>query len=143
MIIYGITLIVLGLLASPSLLLSKKPNAKELLDKLVPYQGWAGVVFAFWGIWGIIDCILHLSMLSEGVWSIVIWIFCLLLSVTEACLGFILGYGLIAKYVLSKNPTAAEKGEQLLAKLTPLQGKLGLLGVILGIVYIILYVIVF
>lgn len=31
--IWGISLIVLSILAVPSLLLSKKPNAKELLEK--------------------------------------------------------------------------------------------------------------
>ncbi|NDV78714.1 hypothetical protein [Dysgonomonas sp. 511] len=128
--IYGITLIVLGLLAVPSLLLSKKPDAKEWLDKLTPYQGWIGVVFAFWGIWGIISCILNLSFLTT--WPIY-WITWLLVSIVEAALGFILGYGLIAKYVLSKNEAAAEKGQQVLAKLAPLQGKLGIAAIIIGI----------
>jgi hypothetical protein len=37
--IYGITLIVLSILAVPSLILSKKPEAKEYLDKFAPYHG--------------------------------------------------------------------------------------------------------
>lgn len=134
--IYGITLILLGLLAVPSLLLSKKPNAKELFDKLAPFQGWIGVVFAFWGIWGIISAILNLGLL--GTFPIY-WVTWLAVSVVEAALGFILGYGLIAKHALSKNPQAAAKGEQLLAKLTPLQGKLGIAAIILGIWYIVSY----
>lgn len=128
--IYGITLIILGLLASPSLLLSKKPNAQELLDKIVPYQGWIGIVFCFWGIWGIISCILNLGILtSHPIW----WVTWLLCSLAEALIGFLLGYGLIVKYVLSKNETAKEKGAQMLAKLQPLQGKLGLFGIIMGV----------
>ena len=128
--IYGISLIILGLLAIPSLILSKKPDAKELFDKIAPYQGWIGFVFAIWGIWGIISCILSISWIS--IWPIY-WITWLLVAVIEAALGFILGYGLISKYALSKNPQAAEKGEQLLAKLIPLQGKLGIVAIILGI----------
>ena len=145
--IYGITLIILGLLASPAILLNcksdakllsnKKVDAKELLDKLVPYQGWAGLIFCFWGIWGIISCILNLNYLSlVPVW----WITWLLCSLAQALLGFLLGYGLIVKYVLSKNEAAKEKGDQLLAKLQPLQGKIGIFGIIMGIWVIVCYI---
>jgi len=44
-----------------------------------------------------------------------------------------LGYGLINKYILSKNADAVEKGEKLRAKIAPLQGKLGILGIGVGI----------
>ncbi|MDR2036545.1 MAG: hypothetical protein LBQ60_01335 [Bacteroidales bacterium] len=128
--IYGITLILLGLLAVPSLLLSKRPDAKELFDKVAPYQGWIGLVFAIFGLWGIIDCIINIGLLSK---IPVYWLTWLLVAAVEASLGFILGYGMISKYVLSKNPTAAEKGEQLLKKLVPLQGNLGIIAIILGI----------
>lgn len=128
--IYGITLIILGLLAIPSLLLEKKPDAKEWFDKIAPYQGWIGVVFAIWGLWGIISCFLNIGWISH--WPIY-WITWLLVSVVEFALGFILGYGLIAKHALSKNEQAAEKGEQLLAKLIPWQGKLGIVAIVLGI----------
>lgn len=128
--IYGITLILLGLLAIPSLILSKKPDAQQWFDKIAPYQGWIGLIFAIWGIWGIISCFLSIGWLSH--WPIY-WITWLLVSVVEAALGFILGYGLISKYALSKNAAAAEKGEQVLAKLMPLQGKLGIVAIVLGI----------
>jgi hypothetical protein len=128
--IYGITLILLGLLAIPSLVLAKKPNAKELFDKVAPYQGWIGFVFAIWGVWGIIECILNIGWLAD--WPFY-WSTWLVVSVVEAALGFILGYGLIAKYAFSKNAAAAEKGEQLLAKLTPLQGKLGIAAIVIGV----------
>ncbi len=132
--IYGLTLIILGILAVPSLILSKKPDAKELLDKITPYQGWIGVVFCIWGIWSLISCILNIGWLSL---IPIPWILWLLVSIVEAALGFILGYGLITQYALSKNPAAAEKGEQVLAKLAPLQGKLGVLAIVLGIIYIV------
>lgn len=128
--IYGITLIILGILASPSLLLSKKPNAKELLDKITPYQGWIGLVFCFWGVWGIIQAILHIDILGVlPIW----WITWISSSTIEAVLGFILGYGMINKFLLSKNEEAKKKGEQLLTKLAPIQGKLGLIGIFVGI----------
>ena len=128
--IYGITLIILGILAAPSLLLAKKPNAQELLDKITPYQGWIGLVFCFWGVWGIIQAILGLDLLTT--WPIW-WVTWFAGSLVEAVLGFILGYGMISKMVLSKNETAKKKGEELLAKLAPIQGKLGLFGIIVGV----------
>ena len=135
---YGITLIILGLVACPSLILDKKPNAKELFDKIAPYQGWAGVVFCIWGIWSIISAILTLDMLTT---LPVVWILWLLCGLVEAALGFILGYSLIYKYALSKNETSAKKGEELLAKLLPLQGKIGIAAIIIGIVYVVCYII--
>ena len=128
--IYGITLIILGLLAAPSLLLSKKPDAKELLDKITPYQGWIGLAFCFWGIWGVIQAVLNMGLLTTfPIW----WVTWLASSAVEAVLGFILGYGMINKLVLSKNEEAKQKGEKLLAKLAPIQGKLGLVGIVVGI----------
>ena len=129
---YGITLIILSLIAVPSLILAKKPNAQELLDKVAPYQGWIGVVFCFWGIWGIISLLLNLGLLGYGIPGIISWVTWFLYAVVETTLGFILGYSLIVKYVLNKNEAAKEKGAQVLAKLTPLQGKLGILGLIVG-----------
>lgn len=131
--IYGITLIILGLLAAPSLLLAKKPNAKELLDKIVPYQGWAGLVFFVWGVLGIVFTILGAGIMSIGIWGIIWWVTQLLCCLAEALLGFLLGYSLIVKYGLSKNEAAKAKGEQLMAKLQPLQGKIGLFGIIMGV----------
>lgn len=128
--IYGISLILLGLLAVPSLLLSKKPNAKELFDKIAPYQGWIGVLFAFGGVWGIISSILGIGLLAT---IPIYWVTWLVVSVVETALGFILGYGLITQYALSKKPQAAAKAEELLLRLTPLQGKLGIVAIVLGI----------
>lgn len=128
--IYGITLIVLSILAVPSLLLSKRPDAKKVLDKIAPYQGWIGAVFCLWGVWGIIDAILHLSLLAH--WPIW-WITWLASSAVEALLGFILGYGIIAKYVFSRSAEAKARGEELLAKLAPIQGKLGIFGLCVGV----------
>lgn len=136
--IYGITLILLGCLAVPSLILAKKPDAKALFDKIAPYQGIIGIIFAFWGVWGIVQCVLNIGWLSL---IPVAWIIWLAVSVVEASLGFILGYGLISKHLLSKNEAAAEKGEKLLQKLLPLQGALGLIAIILGAIQIIVSII--
>lgn len=128
--IYGITLILLGILAVPSLILSRKPDAKELLDKITPYQGWIGLAFCFWGIWGIIRAVLNMGSIGTG------WMLGLAVSVVTAVLGFLLGYGMINQLLLSKNEEAKEKGAALLAKLAPLQGKFGMAAIILGFIFI-------
>jgi len=127
---YGISLILLSIIAVPSLILSKKPNAKELLEKIEPYQGWIGLIFCFYGIWGIITAFLNMGWITSlPIW----WITLLAGSLVEAVLGFMLGFGLINKLVLSKNEAAVEKGERLREKLAPKLGKLGILGIIVGI----------
>lgn len=133
--IYGITLIILGCLAVPSLILSKRPDAKAAFDKITPYQGIFGIIFAIIGIWGIFECLANIELASIVPIRWFIW---LLVSFVQAALGFILGYGLISKHLLSKNATAAEKGALVLQKLLPLQGKLGVIAIVLGVIQIIL-----
>lgn len=128
--IYGISLILLSIIAVPSLLLSRKPNAKELLAKVEPYQGWIGIIFCFWGIWGVVTAVLHMGWLTSApVW----WATLLAGSLVEACLGFLLGYPLITKLFLSESVKAREKAAQIRAKIAPKQGKLGILGIIVGV----------
>jgi hypothetical protein len=122
-------LIILGILAAPSLLLAKRPDAQQVLDKVAPYQGWIGVVFCIWGVWGTIDAVLHLRLLGLiPIW----WLTWLASSVLTAALGFILGYGLIAGFIAS-NAQAKAKAAQLLSKLVPIPGKLGLAAICLGV----------
>ncbi len=127
--IWGITLILLSIIAVPSLLLAKKPNAKELLEKIEPYQGWIGLVFCFWGVWGVISAVLNIGLLATfPIW----WVTLLAGNIIEAVLGFMLGYSLINKFFLSKTAEGQAKGELLRQKLAPKQGKLGILGIIVG-----------
>ncbi len=127
--IYGISIILLSLIAVPSLILSRRPDAKEILDKIAPFQGWIGVVFCFWGIWGIIQSVLYIGLLTTAP---IAWATMLACSAVIAALGFLLGYGLIAKFILSGNAEAKAKGDQLLKKLAPLQGTLGIVGLGIG-----------
>ncbi len=128
--IYGITLILLSIIAVPSLVLAKKPNAKELLEKIEPYQGWIGLVFCIWGVWGIVTSILNIGWLTTApIW----WVTLLAGSIVEATLGFMLGFGLINQLFLGKNEKAKEKAAEIRTKIAPKQGKLGVLGIIVGI----------
>ena len=64
-LITAIILVICGALAAASFIVAKKPNAKELLDKLAPYQGWIGLVVCLWGAWTIISCFLSLGLLTS------------------------------------------------------------------------------
>ncbi|NLR77324.1 hypothetical protein [Chitinophaga eiseniae] len=128
--IYGITLILLSIIAVPSLILSRKPNAKELLEKVEPYQGWIGIIFCGWGIWGLVMAILNVGWLTSApIW----WITLTAGNLVEACLGFLLGFPLINKFFLSNNEKAREKAARIRAQVAPKQGSLGILGIIVGI----------
>ena len=60
----GLITIAGGILAASALIIARKPNAKELIDKLTPYQGWIGIVMFFWGIWGVLGSLRTLGALS-------------------------------------------------------------------------------
>lgn len=124
----GIWLILLGVLAVPSMIIAKKPNAKELIAKITPYQGWIGAVSALWGVWGIIGAILNLGWLAH--WPIY-WATWLADSVLQFALGLILGIGVLKTFI--KNPQAQAKMDETLAKLSPKQGMLGLAAIGVGI----------
>lgn len=128
--IFGITLIVLGIVGAPSVFLAKHAHAGELLSRLAPYQGWTGFIFCFWGLWNLLWAILGMGLLSVApIW----WITWLATSLVMALLGFLLGYGLISKWVFSKNEEAKAKGEKILKKLAPWQGTLGIASFALGV----------
>lgn len=127
--IYGITLILLSIIAVPSLVLSRKPSAAVLLEKVEPYQGWIGLVCCFFGIWGFLQAVFNLDWLSfVPVW----WITLLAGSVVQAGLGFMLGYPLINRFFLSNNASAREKAEHLRGRIAPQQGRLGVIGIVVG-----------
>ena len=130
-----ITIIVLlagGILGAANLIVAKKPNAQELIDKLTPYQGYIGVVLVVWGIVDVIRLIPSLGAFGSAPFWMLVWT---VTALTELALGFLLGYGLISKYALSKNPQALEKGQQLRAKLAVYQGPLGLVAIVLAILF--------
>lgn len=128
----SIIAIIGGVLAASPAIIAKKPNAKDIIDKLTPYQGWIGVVLAFWGAWGIVQSVLSLTSFSIG------WLIFLGVAVVEFIVGFILGYGLISKYLLEKNETAKEKGQALRLKLLKYQIPAGFILLVLGVLSIIL-----
>src|SRR6266568_6355155 len=91
----GLITIAGGILAASALIIARKPNAKDLIDKLTPYQGWIGVVMFGWGIWELFGVLRFMSLLSvrPGLWT-----FWLATGVADLLVGFLLGFGLITKW---------------------------------------------
>lgn len=135
-IITAVLLIVCGIVAASALIVQKKPNVQELLNKLAPYQGFIGLIVGIWGVWMIIFCMIHISALPHRP---VVWIVLLATGATEVLLGFLLGYSLIAKYALSGNVEAQARGNAMQARLVAIQIPLGLAGIGLGVLLLILH----
>lgn len=136
MFLFALLLIIAGVLAASSLIIQKQPNARDLIAKIVPFQGIIGIILL---LWALINLIRVLSILSPLFQYFPLTGLLLLATLLVAiALGFLLGYGLIAQYAL-KNTSAAQGGQSALSKLTPIQIPLGILGIVLGIWMIISY----
>lgn len=123
----GIWLALLGVLAAANLIIARKPEAKELIDKISPYQGWIGVVSVIWGVWIVLWSILGIAGLALYPIG---WITVLAAGVMEATLGFVLGIGVLKTFI--KAPAAQDKMDKTLAKIAPYSGTLGLISIGLG-----------
>jgi hypothetical protein len=126
-LVSGVWLTVLGILGASNLIIARKPDAKELIAKLAPYQGWIGAVSAVWGVWGIISSVLNLGWLTTFP---IFWTTFLASAVVQAGLGLLLGIGTLKTFI--KQPQAIEKMDQMVAKLAPYQGTLGLVSIGVG-----------
>lgn len=124
-----------GILAASSVIAKMKANAKDLIDKLVPYQGWIGGVMFVWGIWETIGVVRDLPHMAEiGVLN---FVFGTLVAVADLLVGFLLAFGLITKYAMGGNQMAIEKGQALRGKLATVQIPLGFLAIVMGVLYIV------
>lgn len=115
-----------GLIAASSLIVAKKPNAKELLDKLAPFQGIIGVILLVWSVLGLLSVLKAFSIIGIAVVAV------------EFIVGFLLAYSLLSKYLFSKSDTAREKGQALRLKLAKYQVPAGVILIVLGVLSLIL-----
>ena len=131
-LVAGIWLILLGVLGAADIIIAKKPDAKELIAKMAPYQGWFGAVSAIWGVWIIISSVLSLSWLAT--WP-VRWVLYLGTGVVCAGLGLLFGIGVLKSFI--KNEQAQAKMDETVAKVMPIRSKLGIAGIAIGLASII------
>ena len=127
--------IVAGLIALSPAIISRRPDAREMLGKLAPYTGWVGLCLFGWGAWELIDAILNLSVLTAAPLH---WIFWVVMAVTDFLLGLLLGFGLISKYALGKSEMALQRGAQLRSKIAPFQAILGVVEIAVSVLFFVL-----
>ncbi len=127
-LITGIWLTLVGVLGASRLIIARQPDARRLIARLTPYQGWIGVVSALWGAWWIVTALLDLRMLSFAPLAWIVWV---ATGALMLLLGFVLGVGILKSFLDDKKTNA--KADRLLAKVAPYQGTLGLLAIALGV----------
>ena len=110
-----------GVLAASSAIIAKKPNAKDLIDKFVPYQGWIGVVLLIWSVKSVLLLLKNFNLTL------------LFMAILQFVVGFLLAYGLISKYLLENNDEAKEKGQALRAKLIQYQVPAGIVLIVITV----------
>src|SRR5580698_1344931 len=138
LIYFSILPIAGGLLAASGFILARKPDAKKYLDMLAPYSGFIGI-----GMF--VDGLINIPFwLSYGIGSgfgglarimILLLVPCLVLT------GFLLGFGLAAKYIFKGggNPAAQEKAGQIQGKLATYAAPLGFVTIIAGFLFLLFW----
>ena len=128
---YFTFLIILGMLGAANIIIAKKPDARVIIEKFSPYQGWIGVVALFYGVFEVIQAIGLLSWMSEGLFQM-LWVITFFGSaVLQISLGLLLGVGTLKTFV--KEPRVTEKLTTMSQKLAPYQGTLGLVSMATGV----------
>lgn len=128
---FSVWLFLLGVLGASNLIIAKKPDAKELIAKLAPYQGWMGAGAALTGVYWLIMAVLNMGLLGSGVAGIIGWVTWVAVSLILVSLGLLLGVGVLKTFI--KQPQAVAKMDMMITKLAPKQGVLGLIAMGLGV----------
>jgi len=113
-IVYTILMFLLGVLGAANLIAAKSSAAADLIKPLRPIQGYLGVAGFVVGVYWLIQCVLHLG--STSVISFVT-------AGTMMALGLLMGVGILKAFV----------SESLVEKLSPYQGVLGVVAIVLAI----------
>lgn len=130
--IISVGLIASGLVAIYNLIVSKKPELKEKLEKLLPYTGYVGAGVLVCGLWGFVDGFIlskfyiHAGPLMK--FAPVMTIAILLFPPLCVILGLLQGLPQIAEWT-GKD---LSKVEELSKKLAPLSVVFGIIGIVVG-----------
>jgi len=139
-----LALIVGALVCLSSFIIAKKPEAKELFDKIAPYQGFLGVGLLAYGIWDLIHYVFEKPFGDKSWFSLYLdydkvgAIGLMGYLVSEILIGFMLGFGLIATWIPGEG--AAEKGAvKVQKKLLGFSLPIGVIGIVCAIIWLVKY----
>jgi uncharacterized membrane protein YgdD (TMEM256/DUF423 family) len=134
-IINALVLIVGGVLAISGLIVAQSPDAKQYIDKLVPYQALIGVAML---VLGILNLLRTLGSMFDLIKVTPLWgIAWLAVIAGSILLGFLFGIQQVVKWI-PVAPSTERKAMESLNKLMPYQVILGLAGIAAGLI-ILLY----
>jgi hypothetical protein len=137
MLSYGVWLFLLGVLGASNLIIAKMPSARDMIGKMAPYQGWFGAVSVFYGLWEIFQAVISMGLMAVSPpYGLIFWILFLAQALLQVALGILFGVGVIKTFV--KQPQAVQKMDQLVLKLAPFQGILGLIAIGVAIGFIVI-----
>ena len=135
-LLYTIVLFCGGSIAAASFIIKRRPDAKELIDKVLPFQGIIGIALLINGIFALLGYIWRFPFLFKHstFWASII----LLAIIVNLVLGFLLGYGILAKYILKGSDEALEKAEDIKEQLVKYQIQVGLTAIVLSLLWFLL-----
>ena len=127
----SIVVILGGILGISGLIIANKPDAKQIIDKLVPFQALIGVgmialsVITFVRLLGVLTDLFKLNfMFALGVWCMI---------GTGVALGALFGMPQIVKWIPGDSP-AEQKAMEFSQKVAPFQVLLGLVAIAGGLI---------
>jgi hypothetical protein len=124
-----------GLLAASAFIIAKKPEAKDMLAKLAPYQGGIGVAMFGLGIYNALDIMDYIDAIGTLPF---LGITALLTIFSLVVVGFLLGFNLIAQWIPGEG-AAEKKGAAIQAKLATFSAPLGFVSIVAGVLCLILF----
>jgi hypothetical protein len=132
----GLLLIILGALAAPNLF-AKSPEAQKVIAKIAPYVGWFGIAAIVWGILRLLTLFSMFGLFGHGLRAMIFVLVYALQVGLLIVVGFLLGIGTLKMFI--KDPNAQAKMDQTIAKISPYQGTLGLISIIVGVLLLIYF----
>jgi hypothetical protein len=127
----ALTLILGSVLALSGIIVAKKPDAKAMIDRLVPYQAVIGVAMI---VLGVINFVRLLPSLADMMKANLLQNAAVLTVIgASVLLGALFGMPQIAKLI--PDPTANQKAVQISQRVAPYQVLLGLIGLAASLVY--------
>ena len=131
-ILFGCLLTALGIFAIPNLFVSRKKEISDFFKKMLLHQGWIGLLVCIVGVMALIQSALKIATDIKPI----LWLTEMLCCAGLAILGFLLSYNLIYTIFLSKGKKAAKEEEtpnKMRTQIMPLQGKIGILCILIGV----------
>lgn len=122
-----------GILATASLIVAKKPNARELIAKIQPFQASIGVFLLVMGIINLLRFLPHIKQVIDMAPALAAVIMAVIAC--SVLLGLMFGMPIVARF----SPQGAAKGEELAKQLAPFHTLIGVVGIVAGIAELLYY----